>query len=110
MGQRNTTGFGDRVTIDANAALVRQAIFQVLDEREWDFTDDEQRVDFADRVTSFIPVRGAMTFAEWWAKNGYGYTTTKELARNAWFGAAGMYASLPSTDNERRSSDGDSRE
>jgi len=36
-------------------ALVRQAIFTALDEREWKFTDDEQRVDFADRVATFIP-------------------------------------------------------
>lgn len=47
---------------DARVALVRQAIFTVLDEANprtpglaWDFNDDEQRVDFADRVVSFIP-------------------------------------------------------
>lgn len=41
---------------------VRQAILTVLDEANprtpglaWDFNDDEQRVDFADRVASFIP-------------------------------------------------------
>lgn len=38
-----------------NVTLVREAIFTVLDEREWNFEDDEQRVDFADRVASFIP-------------------------------------------------------
>ena len=39
----------------SNVTLVREAIFTVLDEREWNFTDDEQRVDFADRVATFIP-------------------------------------------------------
>lgn len=42
---------------DNYVALVRQAIFTVLDERAWDFTDDEQRVDFADRVATFLPTR-----------------------------------------------------
>jgi hypothetical protein len=41
--------------VDPMVALVRQAIFTVLDEREWDFENDEQRVDFADRVVTFIP-------------------------------------------------------
>ena len=40
---------------DKTVTLVRQAIFTVLDEREWNFENDEQRVDFADRVASFIP-------------------------------------------------------
>lgn len=47
---------------DKTVALVRQAILTVLDEANprtpglaWDFNDDEQRVDFADRVASFIP-------------------------------------------------------
>jgi hypothetical protein len=51
-------------------ALVRQAIFTVLDEAsprtpglQWDFTDDEQRVDFADRVVSFIPSETGTTNA-----------------------------------------------
>jgi hypothetical protein len=46
-------------------ALVRQAILTVLDEANprtpglaWDFNDDEHRVDFADRVVSFIPSAG----------------------------------------------------
>jgi hypothetical protein len=43
---------------DARIALLRQAIFTVLDERQWDFENDEQRVDFADRVASFIPSAG----------------------------------------------------
>jgi hypothetical protein len=40
---------------DKTVTLVRQLIFTVLDEREWNFENDEQRVDFADRVASFIP-------------------------------------------------------
>lgn len=36
-------------------ALIRQAIFHVLDGREWDFTNDEQRVDFADFVVAWLP-------------------------------------------------------
>lgn len=47
------------MTTDANSALVRQAIFHVLDGREWDFTDDEQRVDFADAVAAWIPAHSA---------------------------------------------------
>jgi hypothetical protein len=35
--------------------LIRQAIFHVLDEREWDFENDEHRVDFADQVITWIP-------------------------------------------------------
>jgi len=46
---------------DARVALVRQAIFTVLDEREWNFSDDEQRVDFADRVLTFVPSETATT-------------------------------------------------
>ena len=53
MGKGNEQGL---------VTLVRQAIFTVLDEASprtpglaWDFNDDEQRVDFADRVASFIP-------------------------------------------------------
>lgn len=41
--------------MDRYVALVRQAIFHVLDGREWDFTDDEQRVDFADQVVAWLP-------------------------------------------------------
>lgn len=41
--------------IDRNAALVRQAILHVLDERKWNFEDDEQRVDFADQVIAWLP-------------------------------------------------------
>lgn len=47
---------------DALVALVRQSILTVLDEANprtpglaWDFNDDEQRVDFADRVAAFLP-------------------------------------------------------
>jgi hypothetical protein len=47
---------------DTFVVLVRQAILTVLDEANprtpglaWDFNDDEQRVDFADRVASFLP-------------------------------------------------------
>lgn len=49
---------------DARIALVREAIFNVLDEREWNFTDDEQRVDFADRVVTFLPSAIAPTMEE----------------------------------------------
>lgn len=49
------------MTTDARVALVRNAIFTVLDEREWDFTNDEHRVDFADRVGSFVPSESAPT-------------------------------------------------
>lgn len=40
---------------DPTIQLVRQAIFHVLDDREWDFENDEQRVDFADAVATWIP-------------------------------------------------------
>jgi hypothetical protein len=47
---------------EINVVLVRQAILTVLDEANprtpglaWNFDDDEQRVDFADRVASFLP-------------------------------------------------------
>lgn len=36
--------------------LVRQAIFHVLDDRAWDFENDEHRVDFADAVATWIPM------------------------------------------------------
>lgn len=46
---------------DRYVALVRQAIFHVLDESNprtpglaWDFDDDEQRVDFANRVVEWL--------------------------------------------------------
>jgi hypothetical protein len=49
------------MTTDRTVALVRQAIFHVLDEGNprtpglaWDFNDDEQRVDFADRVVEWL--------------------------------------------------------
>jgi hypothetical protein len=49
------------MTTDRTVALVRQAIFHVLDESNprtpglaWDFNDDEQRVDFADRVVEWL--------------------------------------------------------
>lgn len=41
--------------MDQFSALVRQAIFHVLDGREWNFEDDEQRVDFADQVVAWLP-------------------------------------------------------
>ena len=50
------------MTTDRTVALVRQAIFHVLDDGnhrtlglEWDFTKDEERVDFADAVVAWIP-------------------------------------------------------
>lgn len=43
------------VTTNAIVVLVRQAIFHVLDDRDWNFEDDEQRVDFADKVATWIP-------------------------------------------------------
>lgn len=46
---------------DNTVALVRQAIFHVLDSASprtpglaWDFNDDEQRVDFADAVVAWL--------------------------------------------------------
>lgn len=36
--------------------LVREAVLTTIDRHEWDFSDDEDRVDFADMVISFIPV------------------------------------------------------
>lgn len=52
------------MTTDLNVALVRQAIFHVLDSSsprtpglQWDFTDDEQRVDFADQVVAWLVQR-----------------------------------------------------
>ena len=49
---------------EINVALVRQAIFHVLDGTsprtpglQWDFNDDEQRVDFADQVISWLALR-----------------------------------------------------
>lgn len=55
---------------DNTVALVRQAILTVLDEANprtaglaWDFNDDEQRVDFADAVVTWLPqaLRSAVT-------------------------------------------------
>lgn len=47
---------------EINVTLVRQAILTVLDEANprtpglaWNFDDDEHRVDFADRVATFLP-------------------------------------------------------
>lgn len=49
------------MTTDRTVALVRQAIFHVLDEGnprspglEWDFNDNEERVDFADQVVAWL--------------------------------------------------------
>lgn len=50
------------VTYKLQVQLVRQAIFQILDENgprdtpglAWDFNDDEERVDFADRVVALL--------------------------------------------------------
>ena len=39
----------------------------------------------------------SQTFEEWWTQNGHGYVTVKDLARDAWFGAAQMYAVVPSS-------------
>lgn len=45
--------------------LVRQAIFQVLDDKEWNFHDTDEavandnRVDFADAVLAWITTRRA---------------------------------------------------
>lgn len=54
----------------ATVALVRQAIFHVLDEAsprtpglQWDFTDDEQRVDFADQVVAWLAQRSPVSAA-----------------------------------------------
>jgi hypothetical protein len=52
------------MTTDRTVALVRQAIFHVLDEGnprspglEWDFNDNEERVDFADQVVAWLAAR-----------------------------------------------------
>lgn len=43
------------------------------------------------KLTNAAP-RAAPTFEEWWEKNGCDYVTTRDLARDAWFAAAAMYA------------------
>jgi hypothetical protein len=56
---------------ELNVALVRQAILTVLDESNprtpglaWNFDDDEQRVDFADQVVSWLAVRATPSAIE----------------------------------------------
>lgn len=35
--------------------LIREAVLTTIDRHEWDFSDDEDRVDFADMVIAFLP-------------------------------------------------------
>ena len=41
-------------TMNPALALIREAIFNELDRHEWDFSLDEDRVDFADRVIAWV--------------------------------------------------------
>ena len=41
-------------TMNPALALIREAIFNELDRHEWDFSLDEDRVDFADRVITWV--------------------------------------------------------